>query len=666
MMRGLLTTSVTSSSSVCAAEAATCIADDACTECHNAYLAAFDVCAGSSTSTSSPTCEDFVAVVCCAVEQACSDNVEHMGFLDCAYGYIFGYDTGCDLADCSEDGSRAISGSDTPTESISNTNTPGFMGGCDTTTESTSTTDTTAPGVSGGSDTSYTEHTFTTYTTPGFFSDSGTTSSTTSTWCPNEYLACVGDSACAECFQSFSDSWLTCDTSVISVASSNGCDVLEDIACCAVDGCQGNELMVAYFDCAFAAASECAVEVGACVWDGSRTISGSDTTTDSISTTDTTAPGVFGGSNTSYTEHTFITYTTPGLFSDSGTTTSTTSTGCPTEELACVEDSACAEYFLSMWDSWVMCESSLVTSGDGCDRLEDRACCAIDGCEDNELLVAFFDCTFRIDTQCIVEVADCAGDGSRAISGSDTITDTASASDTTTTGNSSVVFPTTTTTSAFSSDSVSMTNDTSTCVAENDACTADPTYLACAGAILSSQEACQGSDFDSDTATCDEKQEANCCALEGGTNCENNALLGALYGRWRSLDLAHGLSDGSQGLHGSPHRLPRRVPKCLHRKRISVGNDDGSGGGGGASTGGGDPSPAPVDDNNNENDDDEGTSEVDPVPAEDDDEQEGNSAEDADAADADASSASPSATAATGATLLLVAAAGSPGLWRRF
>ncbi|CAM9332797.1 unnamed protein product [Ectocarpus sp. 8 AP-2014] len=356
MMRGLLTTgATTSSSSVCAAEAATCIADDACTECHNAYLAAFDVCAGSSTSTSSPTCEDFVEVVCCAIEQACSDNAEHMEFLGCAYGFLFGYDTGCDLADCSEDGSRAISGSDTSTESTStmDTTTPGFMGGSDTSTESTSTTDTTA---SDGSDTSN-EHTFTTYTTPGFFSDSGTTTSTTSTWCPNEYSACVEDSACAECYQSFWDSWLTCDTSVISVASSNGCDVLEDIACCAVDGCQGNELMVTYFDCAFAADSECAVEVGACAEDGSRAISGSDTSTDSTSTTDTTASD---GSDTSY-DHTFTTYTTPGFFSDSGTTTSTTSTWCPNEYFACVEDSACAECYQSFWDSWLTCDTSVIS-----------------------------------------------------------------------------------------------------------------------------------------------------------------------------------------------------------------------------------------------------------------------------------------------------------------
>ncbi|CAM9563677.1 unnamed protein product [Ectocarpus sp. 13 AM-2016] len=387
----------------------------------------------------------------------------------------------------------------------------------------------------------------------------------------------------------------------------------------------------------------------------------SDTPTESTSTTDTTAPGVIGGSD-SYTEHTVTTYTTPGFFSDSGVTISTTSTGCPAEELACVEDSACAECYLSMWDSWVLCESSITTSGDGCDRLEDHACCAIDGCEDNELLVAYFDCTFRIDTQCIVEVADCAGDGSRAISGSDTTTDTAPGSDTTTTGNSSVVFPTATTTSAFSSDSVSMTNDTSVCVSENDACTADPTCLACAGAILSSQEACQGSDFDSNTATCDEKQEANCCALEGGTDCENNALLGALYD----------CSMAAEGCTGA-------LTDCLDGSRsastgseISVGDDDGSSGGGGASTGGGDPSPAPVEDSNSENDDDEGTSEADPVPVEGDDEQEGNSGEDADAADTDASSASPSATAvggstaATGATLVLVAAAGGPGLWHRF
>lgn len=157
-------------------------------------------------------------------------------------------------------------------------------------------------------------------------------------------------------------------------------------------------LISAGSDCAFAADSECAVEVGACVGEGSRAISGSDTTTDSISTTGTTTPGVIGGSN-SYTEHTFTTYTTPGLFSDSGTTTSMTSTGCPTEELACVEDSACAECYQSMWDSWVPCESSLVTSGDGCDRLEDRACCAIDGCEDNELLVAYFG-AFLVLPQC--------------------------------------------------------------------------------------------------------------------------------------------------------------------------------------------------------------------------------------------------------------------------
>lgn len=136
-----------------------------------------------------------------------------------------------------------------------------------------------------------------------------------------------------------------------------------------------------------------------------------------------------------------------------------------------------------------------------------------------------------------MEVGACAGDGSRAISGYGTTTDTASGSDTTTTGTSSVVIPTTTTTRALSSDSVSMTNDNLICAAENDACTAESSCLACPGAILSSQEACQGLDFDSDTATCDEKQQANCCALVGGTDCENNALLGALYGGWRSLDL---------------------------------------------------------------------------------------------------------------------------------
>ncbi|CAN0071264.1 unnamed protein product, partial [Ectocarpus fasciculatus] len=42
MTRALLTTSAYSSTSVCTAEATTCIADDACTECHDAYVAGFD------------------------------------------------------------------------------------------------------------------------------------------------------------------------------------------------------------------------------------------------------------------------------------------------------------------------------------------------------------------------------------------------------------------------------------------------------------------------------------------------------------------------------------------------------------------------------------------------------------------------------------------------
>ncbi|CAM9912353.1 unnamed protein product, partial [Ectocarpus fasciculatus] len=554
---------------------------------------------------------------------------------DCAYGYLFGYDTGCDI-DCSGDGSRAISGSDTPTDSTSTTD------------------DTTTPGVITGSDTSYSEHSsFSTYTTPGSFSD--TITSTTSTWCTTEYLACAGDSACAVCYESFGESWDTCASSVVSASSSNGCDVLEDIACCAVDGCEGNELMVAYFDCLFAADSGCAVEVGACAGDGSRAISGSDTPTDSTT-------GVISGSDTYSGHSSFTTYTTPGFFSDSYTTTSTTSTSCPDEYWACVEDSACAECYQSFWDSWLTCDNSAITvaSSNGCDTLEGMACCAVNGCEGNELMVAYFDCAFAFaDPECPVEVGACAGDGSRAISGSDST--------------SSVAFPTTTTTSAFSSDSVSMTNDTSICAAEDDACTADPSCLACVEAAVSSQEACQ---VDYDTATCDEKHEANCCAIAGGTDCENNALLGALYDCVMADDGCTGaLTDCLDGSQSSSTG-----------RGITAADDDGSGGdgdgggGGGASTGG-DPSPAPLgspapvgDTNMSENDDDsEGTGEVDPVPVEGDDEEEGNSAGDADAADTDASSAARSATAVGGSTAatgvvvaLLLVAAGAPGLWRRF
>ncbi|CAM9620263.1 unnamed protein product [Ectocarpus sp. 13 AM-2016] len=230
--------------------------------------------------------------------------------------------------------------------------------------------------------------------------------------------------------------------------------------CCAVEGCEHNEEFTDIMGCIHADIGCGYIDLGDC----STAISGSDTTTDS---------------------------------------TFTTETDCPTEISACKADSECVICTQSYVDAVEGCFDSAAAST--CDDIEEAVCCAVDGCEDNEALNDLLVC-INAESTCSIDNGDCAADGSRGISNSDTTTDTdGTAIDTTT-----------------DSPYTSMTTSETDCPTEISACKADSECVTCTQSYIDAVEGCFASATGS---TCDDVEEAVCCAVDG---CEDNEALSDL------------------------------------------------------------------------------------------------------------------------------------------
>ncbi|CBJ31482.1 hypothetical protein Esi_0259_0031 [Ectocarpus siliculosus] len=444
MMRNLFTTTYTDGDA-CPAEDAACLASTSCLACNEAYIAAFSGCAASLTSTS--TCDDLVDAMCCAVE-GCEDNEEFADIMGCINA-----DIGCgyiDLGDCS----TAISGSDTTTDSTSTTETdcPTEISACNADDECVTCTQSYVDAVEGcfasatGSTCDDVEESVccavdgcednealndllvcinaestcsidigdcaedgsrgisdsdtTTDTDDAVIdttTDSPYTSMTTSeTDCPTEISACNADDECVTCTQSYVEAVDGCFAAV----TGSTCDDVEEAVCCAVDGCEDNEALSDLLTC-INEDSTCQVDIEDCAADGSRDISGSDTTTD-------TDPAIFPSTPTTTTSTTDTDTTTPG---GTETTSMTTSeTDCPTELAACSADSEC----IACTESYVAAVEGCLAAvtGSTCDGIEEAVCCAVDGCEDNDALNDLLGC-LNADT-CPIDIGDC--DSSVAIS----------------------------------------------------------------------------------------------------------------------------------------------------------------------------------------------------------------------------------------------------------
>lgn len=139
----------------------------------------------------------------------------------------------------------------------------------------------------------------------------------------------------------------------------------------------------------------------------------------------------------------------------------------------------------------------------------------------------------------MIDVASCALRGGGAVSDSTTTT----LDDTTSPSTTDRAVPTPTTDSATTATTgaddggVSVISDLA-CEAEHEACTADEDCLSCLLEIDASVEAveaaCHPPGFDEDTATCSEREEPACCAIDEGPVCATElgdtlvALLGGL------------------------------------------------------------------------------------------------------------------------------------------
>ncbi|CAN0070118.1 unnamed protein product, partial [Ectocarpus sp. 12 AP-2014] len=300
--------------------------------------------------------------------------------------------------------------------------------------------------------------------------------STTETDCPNEISACYADSECVTCTQSYVDAVEGCFES----ATGSTCDDVEDAVCCAVDGCEDNEALNDLLAC-INAESTCSIDIGDCAADGSRAISGSSTTTD--------------------TDDAVIDTTTET--DDKHAALVSSHTDCPTEISACNADSECVTCTQSYVDAVEGCFES--ATGSTCDDIEEAVCCAVDGCEDNEALNDLLVCV-NAESTCSVDIGDCAADGSRAISDSDTTTDTDDAAIDTTTD----------------STYTSMTTSETDCPTEISACNADSECVTCTQSYVDAVEGCFASATGS---TCDDVEDAVCCAVDG---CEDNEALSDL------------------------------------------------------------------------------------------------------------------------------------------
>ncbi|CAN0470964.1 unnamed protein product [Ectocarpus sp. 12 AP-2014] len=237
-------------------------------------------------------------------------------------------------------------------------------------------------------------------------SDTTTDSTSSSSDCPTELTACNADDECIFCTQAYVDTVEGCFAS----ATGSTCDDLEEAVCCAVDGCEDNVALNDLLAC-INSDSPCSVDIGDCASDGSRGISGSDTTTDTDSAGYLTTPTTTSTTDTIYTS------------------TTTSETECAIEVEACNDDTECVGCATSYAALVEGCLES--AGGTTCDDLEGAVCCAVDGCEDNVALNDLLACA-NADTGCSFDLGDCASDGSRGISGSDTTTDTDSEFDTTT------------------------------------------------------------------------------------------------------------------------------------------------------------------------------------------------------------------------------------------
>eukprot|EP00752_Nemacystus_decipiens_P001637 g1592.t1 len=196
-------------------------------------------------------------------------------------------------------------------------------------------------------------------------------------------------------------------------------------------------------------------------------------------------------------------------------TTSTSTTECAAEGEACMADSECAACIDAYAESADSCFDGLTSASFTCPEFEDAICCASTGCWDNAIFGDAFECAYSSYGCGLIDIATCTGG---AVSGGTSTTDT-----TPTTADSS-------TTAATDDTTPSTTNP---CQAEVDACAEDEACSACLEAAAADSDAvesiCQPPGFDVDTATCDERLEVSCCAVDEGPACmTSDALMVAL------------------------------------------------------------------------------------------------------------------------------------------
>ncbi|CAM9840936.1 unnamed protein product [Ectocarpus sp. 8 AP-2014] len=295
--------------------------------------------------------------------------------------------------------------------------------------------------------------------------------------CTEEADACDASTSCVSCDQTSFENFDGC---FASFSSASTCDDFFDALCCTVEGCEDNEEFADGIGCLYADLGCGVIDIGDCPEGSGATTAGSDTTTDSTAS----------------------------------------SSDCPTEFSACTADDECATCIQSYVDTAEGCYAS--ATGSTCDDVAEADCCAVDGCEDNVAFNDLFACVYS-DSTCSVDIGDCASDGSRAISGSDTTTDTDSA------GYLTAPTPTSTTDTIYTS----MTTSETECPVEAEACDADAECVDCVTSYAALMEGCIAS---ATVSTCDDLEGVMCCAVDG---CEDNDalndFLGAFPGRVRGI-----------------------------------------------------------------------------------------------------------------------------------
>ncbi|CAN0331713.1 unnamed protein product [Ectocarpus sp. 6 AP-2014] len=412
--------------------------------------------------------------------------------------------------------------------------------------------------------------------------------SSSSAVCPDEVDACVASTSCLSCDETNVENFDGC---FASFSSASTCDDFVDAMCCAVEGCEDNEEFADVVGCANADFGCGVIDIGDCPGGSGATTAGSDTTTDSTAS----------------------------------------SSDCPAEVSACNVDNECILCTQSYVDTVEGCFASATVST--CDDLEEAVCCAVDGCEDNVALNDLLACDYA-DTGCSFDIGDCASDGSRAISGSDTTTDTDSAG--------YLTAPTTTSTT----DTIytSMTTSETECATEVEACNDDTECVDCVTSYTALEEGCLES---AGGTTCDDLEGAVCCAVDG---CEDNVALHDLLAcvsadNGCSIDIGDCASDGSRAISGSGTTTDTGSPTDTTTDTDSEIDTT-------------------TDTDTTAADDGESTGSA-PLPIGDDDKDENNATDDADPTNTE-SSATRSAAAKGGSAVVWLIAAAAPSLWHRF